>query len=303
MDLLTTVYYIMIDIWYIAGIALIIYLYKSNYVPHKVKFRDYYYTEIPSDLDPGEISMLMYHKIEPQVFTTTILTLIQKGIIELKQKNGEYYFKVIDSGGRVKLSRSENVVREFLEGIGKNKEFTLTEFEQFCGTKKGDSEFLFQYDLFKNIIMRESSRKHFFEQKKGYSFVKIMRNLGILLFITNILGRYHLISGYGLVLPILFIPFFFKTFYRRTEQYSEEYEKWTSFQNYLNELELFKEVEEFNSYTKCAIVLGSMEKLHQRKPNDKSIAFANNLNNIVLKCYRHAYLNGNRSISNLWNLK
>lgn len=303
MEILTTIYYLFLVIWYVFAIFAIIYIYQKNYAPYPLKYQERYYKKLPSDLEPGELSMLMYHKIEPQVFTTTILNLINKGVIELHLENFTYYFKILHAPGRIKLTRSENVVKEFLESISTKQELTLQDFEYYCGTKKGDSEFLFQYDLWKAMIRRESSRKHFFEEKKGYSMVKGIRNIGILLFITNIAGGYHIITGYGTILPILFLPFFFYVAYRRTETYSEEYEKWLSFKEYLSHLSDFSEVQEIHTFTKSAIVLGKMEALLNYCPQNKNFVFAHKLNQIVLKCYRHAYFNGNRSITNLWSFK
>lgn len=302
MEILTFIYYLFLIIWYIATIALIIYLYNHNYKPYPIQYKERYYQELPSDLNPAEISMLIYHRIETEVFTAMLLGLIKKGALELKQEDGNYIFTIVLSG-RKNLTRSETVILDFLPSLAKMGSFTLTDFANYCGTKRGDSEFLFQYDVWKTVARREASRKKFYEEKKGYSMIKLMKSLGIVLFIVNIAGGYHLITGYGTLLPVLFIPFFFAILYKRTEHYSEEYEKWLAFKDYLNHLKEFKEPFDINSFTMSAIVLKRIDKLLEYKSNDKSIAFAYELNKTVLKCYRHAYLKGNRSITSLWNSK
>ena len=58
----------------------------------------------------------------------------------------------------------------------------------------------------------------------------------------------------------------------------------------------FEAPKNINSYTQSAIVLKKIDALFGYKPTDKSILFAHELNRTLLKCYRHAYLNGNRSL-------
>ena len=89
----------------IGAISLIIYLYNRNYKPYPSKFHQKYYEKLPSDLEPGELSLLLYRKIEPQVFTTTILGLIKKGAIELSYYEEDYHFQLVNAPGRIKLSR------------------------------------------------------------------------------------------------------------------------------------------------------------------------------------------------------
>lgn len=303
MEILTFLYYFLLIMWYIGAIVLIIYLYNRNYKPYPNKFNQNYYEDLPSDLEPGELSILLYRKITPQVFTTVILSLIKKGALELKIYEDDYHFKVMNASGRIKLSRSETVVKDFLMSIGKMGEFSLKEMANYCGTKKGDTEFLFQFDLWKKVLRRESSKRRFFDEKQGYGMVKLVKNFGILLLIANFVGGYHLFTGYSTILPILFLPFFFSILYRRTEYYSEEYEKWLAFANYLDNLNNLKKPDNVHDFTMSAIVLKKMEALYNYAPNDKSIVFANTLHQTLMKCYRHAYLNGNRSITSIWNLK
>lgn len=303
MEILTFLYYFLLIVWYIGAMTLIIYLYNHNYKPYPCKFNQKYYEELPSDLDPGELSVLLYRKIEPQVFTTVILNLIKKGVLELKLSGGDYHFKILNAPGRIKLTRSETVVKDFLMNIGKMGEFSLKELANYCGTKRGDSEFLFQFDLWKKVLRRESSKRLFFDEKQGYGMVKLIKNFGILLLIANFVGGYHLFTGYSTILPILFLPFFFSILYRRTENYSEEYEKWLAFKNYLDNLKAFPEPKDIHDFTMSAIVLKKIDALYNYKPNDKSIVFAKTLHQTLMKCYRHAYLNGNRSLTSIWGLK
>lgn len=292
METLTFIFYFFLSLWYLGAIWLIIYLYRHNYIPYPVSFNERFYKELPSNLEPGELSILVHRKIEPQVLTTTFLKLIKKGALELQYKDGDYLFIMKE----VNLERSEKVIYDFLANIAHNGEFTLSGFNKYCNSKRGDTEFLFQFDLWKKVLRKESSSKQFFDDKKGYSYVKAMKNLEILLLIANIAGGYHLITGYGTILPIVFIPFFFKIIYRRTKEYSEEYEKWISFSEYLEHIKEFEAPKNINSYTQSAIVLKKIDALFGYKPTDKSILFAHELNRTLLKCYRHAYLNGNRSL-------
>lgn len=297
LETLTFIYQILVGIWYLFALLLILYLYFHNSIPHKVKIEKQD-LKPSSNLEAGELSILMYRKIEPQVLSVTILNLIKKGVIILKKIDSDYQFEIVNLSGRMKLARSENVIKEFLLSIGKDNIFTLTEFKNYCGSKRGDTEFLFQFDLWKNVLRKESSTKQFFENKKGYGMVKLMKNFGTLLFLTNFIGGYHTITGYVLILPALLLPLFFSKLYKRTKFYHEEYIRWMNFKD---DLEHLSDQDLSIDMIGCAIVLKKMDGLYKHKPDDKNIEFAYELNRAVMKCYHHAYLNGNRSIYGISN--
>ena len=76
-----------------------------------------------------------------------------------------------------------------------------------------------------------------------------------------------------------------------------------AFGSYLDHLKDFSEVKDINDFTISAIVLKKIDALYNYKQNDKSIKFAKELHQTLMKCYRHAYLNGNRSFTSIWSSK
>ena len=66
-------YYIICLIWYFAFIGLVLYLNFNCNLPYTPKFKEKIYPKIPSNLNPGELSSLMYKDISPNVFTATIM--------------------------------------------------------------------------------------------------------------------------------------------------------------------------------------------------------------------------------------
>jgi hypothetical protein len=90
MDKYFTIYYILCVIWYLIFIGAILYLSINDSMPYVPKFKDKFYTKIPSKLNPGELSNLMYKKMSSDVFTATIMFLVKKGILTLKRTKKDF---------------------------------------------------------------------------------------------------------------------------------------------------------------------------------------------------------------------
>ena len=86
MDKYYGIYYIVCIIWYLAFIGLLLYLNFNDSVPYTPKFKEKIFPKIPSNLNPGELSNLMYKSISPDIFTATIMFLVKKGALTLKRK-------------------------------------------------------------------------------------------------------------------------------------------------------------------------------------------------------------------------
>lgn len=78
MDRYFNIYYIVCIIWYLAFLGMILYLNFNRSVPYIPKFKEKIYSKIPSNLNPGELSNLMYKNISPNVFAATIMFLVKK---------------------------------------------------------------------------------------------------------------------------------------------------------------------------------------------------------------------------------
>lgn len=285
-------FYIVLVCWYIGVIVLLFVLYSKNSKPYATQFKEKYYKEIPSLLSSAELSYLLYHKVRPEALTSTVLNLInKKELIITPNENGYVLTKGEHKGNLSKLE--DFTLGIFLDLIGNGKQVTLSEIQNFCHDYRTNSDFLFQYKIWHKIAKNEVLQKDFFEPKKAYRWTKFHRNVGVLLFLVNILGGYHLITGYLTLFPTWFLMFYFKKTYKRKDIYQEEYIKWLAFKNYLLNHDKDKFIPEF---IKPSVVLEVIHQLHQQYPDHLNVDFANQLNEGIKKCYHNANLNGRRSL-------
>jgi len=292
MDKYFNIYYIVCIIWCLAFLGLILYLNFNCSVPYVPKFKAKVYPKIPSNLNPGELSNLMYKKISPDVFTATIMFLVKKGALTLKRTKEDFVLTLNDID--INLSPSQKVAISILiNNIGDGKQVTFKQIEDYCESNHNCSEFLINYQLWKKMMIKESNKKRFYEEKTEYNQVKFLRGTGIVLFILNIILGYHSLIGYFIIIPAYFIVLYFYKIYKRTESANEEYHKWLAFKYYLNHIdEYFYEKENIGSYIIYGLVL-KIPDLEQKLTDFHCVEKLNNMinHNVIL-----ASLKGNRSI-------
>ena len=292
MDKYFGIYYIFCIIWCLAFVGMVLYLNFNRSVPYVPKFKEKVYPKIPSDLNPGELSNLMYKKISPDIFTATIMFLVKKGALTLKRTKDDFVLSLnkIDT----KLSPSQKMVISILiSDMGNKEQVTFKQIENYCKSNQNCSEFLLNYQLWSKMIIKEANKKSFYEEKTEYNQVKFIRNLGIVLFVLNIILGYHSLIGYFIIVPACFIVLYFYKIYKRTESANEEYHKWLAFKNYLENIdEYFYEKENIGSYIIYGLVL-KIPNLEQKLNNFHCVEKLNNMinHNVIL-----ASLRGNRGI-------
>jgi len=286
------IYYVICVIWYLVFIGLILYLSLNYSLPYIPKFKEKIYPKIPSNLNPGELSNLMYKDISPNVFTATIMFLVKKGVLTLKRKKDD--FIIFLNNTDIELSISQKLVVDILmNDIGNNQKVTFKQIEDYCTSQQNCTEFLLNYKIWKKNMIKESNKKVFYEEKKDYNQVKLMRNIGLVLFALNILYGYHSIIGYFIIIPAYFIVLYFYKIYKRTIEANEEYYKWLAFKRYLYNIDkFFYEKENIGSYIIYGLVL-RIPDLEQKLTDFYCVEKLNNIinHNVIL-----ASLKCNRSI-------
>ena len=217
------IYYIICIIWCLTFLGVILNL-LLTYSASPSKFKEKVYQKIPSPLNPGELSILMYKKISPDVFSATIMFLVKKGVLTLKRKKDD--FVIILNENNIRLSPSQKMVINILiNGMGNGRQVTFNQIKDYCKSDFNCSEFLINYNLWKQMLIRESNKKKFYIDKLEYSQVKILRTTGIILFLLNIIFGFNSLIGYFIIIPACFIVLYFYKIYKRTEQANEEYHK------------------------------------------------------------------------------
>lgn len=292
MDKYFIVYYIVCIIWCLVFLGLVLYLNFNYSMPYTPKFKDKIYPKIPSNLNPGELSTLMYKKISPNVFTATIMFLVKKGVLTLKRTKSDFVLILNDTN--IKLSPSQKVVvTTLIDNMGDKKKVTFKQIEDYCKSEHNCSEFLSNYQLWNKTITKEANKKIFYVEKKEYNQVKFLRIVGIILFILNIILGFHSLLGYFIIIPAYFIVLYFCKIYKRTESANEEYHKWIAFKNYLNNIDsYFYEPENIGSYIIYGLVL-KISDLEQKLTNFHCVE---KLNSIINHSVIISSLRANRSI-------
>lgn len=304
MDTIESVYYLVVIGWYCGYIFFMGYLHVRHSIPYRNEYDKEYCESIPSPLSPGALSMLMYKKIKAEVLTATIFALIKKRILTVRAENNDYIIRLTNADyATLDLGNSQKQILEFLiDMMNDEKEVSLSTIHNYCNGNSGSSEFLFNYQIWKKIILKESYKTNFFEDKVDYSKVKLLKYIGLCLFAANFLLKTHLLIGYFILVPIYFLPLYFYKIYKRTVVANEEYYKWLAFKNYLANISDFNyDNKEIDKYLVYATILNVNEKFKVQNPTDFNADFVNRLNIAVNRCVIRANLYGNRSIKKLGN--
>lgn len=285
MEIVNTIFMIILIIWCISYIFFIIYLYVNDSKMYDLEY-DVDVTNI--DRSVQDLSLIIYKKIKPEVITASIINLINNKKITLKKEGNDYLLIKNDTEN---LSKSEQTLLDFLfNTIGNNKEVSLDKISSFCNKQSGCSAFLMTYNIWKKIIIVESNKKYLFEPKLEYNIVKLFKRTGILLFILNILLKKYSIIGFFIIVPSLFISLYFYHISKLTKEYTQEYYGWLKFRKKMVEDETL--INNKNKYLEYAVILRCFDHI---KPDEKK-QFIKKLDNEIRKCYTKATLNGNRSL-------
>ena len=175
--------------------------------------------------------------------------------------------------------------------MGDGEKVTFKQIEEYCRSQHNCSEFLINYHIWLKTMIRESNKKKFYEDKLEYNQVKSMRNVGVALFILNIILGYNSFMGFFIAIPTFFIGFYFYSIFKRTEPANEEYHKWLAFKRYLNHIEGFQyDKDNISSYLVYGLVLKTTDLEYKLT---KSRCFEK-LNNLINHNVIMSNLKGNR---------
>lgn len=286
------IFYNVLVFWYLLFILLIIHLSLFNSLEHKPDFKSYYYDKTPSNKTAGQLSMLLYRKIVPEVITATIILLINKRILKLEETQNDYIIS-LNSGVNVnKLGASDKfIISMFLENMGDNNRISFSAINKYCESNRNSSEFLLNYQIWLKIIRKESNVNNYYETKTFYSKIKLYKIIAIVLFAINIISGYYLVSGFLMLIPAYFLQVYFFNIYKRTKEANEDYHKWMAFKNYLTKFNDFKLNDtQKKDYLYYGLVL-RVDKLDNKVFSNK---YSSILNKAIKKCVRRSYKLGIR---------
>lgn len=282
MEIVNLCFNIALALWYILYILFIVYLSISSNGIYSVDD-----IIISSDLSLNDLSFIMYRKIKPEVLTASIVKLINDKKIELKKENNNFILiKKTDEN----LSKSDfNILELLFNVIGNSNEVSLQKIDKFCETRNGCSDFLLNYEIWKKLIIVSSNRKDIFEPKIDYNKVKFFKYTGILFFILNIVLKRFSILGFIVIIPSIFISFYFYHISKLTEEASKKY---YGFLKLRKDIKENNKLLENNACLEYSIILKCFDNI----PDKEKLDFVNGLDIAIKKCYKKAFFRGNRSL-------
>lgn len=285
MEQYQTLYYTILIFWYVVFLIFIVYLSQVHSGEYKSQYKNNRYTSIPSKRIAVELSLLMYKKISPEVLTVSVLAMVDKGIFRLEKIEDDYILHLNSNVNQNKLIASEKfVITLLIETMGEGDHIYFSKISSFCESNHGRATFLLNYDLWLTIIRKETALTNYYEPKTCYTKVIFCKYVGLILFLANVLLGYHSIMGYGMIIPSLFLEFYFLKIFKRTKRANDEYYKWLSFKKHLPNLEEANEENENELlYYGFLLKVKNIEKLLK-----KDYCYGM-LNDGLISCVKKAY--------------
>ena len=246
----------------------------------KATYYSKYNREFIDDYNVEVIDYLMKRNITPNALSASIMNLIYKKNIRVKEiesskkKEKDYEFTLESTEN---LSGSENLLTSFLFDTvsgGKlndeqKKVFTTLDLKKYANGTKTCSQFISSYTAWKNSVLKEGANQQFFSFTKKSS---IMGSIAlvlaiILLFLTMSFGVDYILTYVVIFMAILFFIYGIVV-YKRTIKGSEHYARWKAFRNFLDDFGAFelKELPEiilWERYLVYATIFGLADKVQK----------------------------------------
>ncbi len=240
---------------------------KSNYYSkYNREFIDEYNVEV--------IDYLMHRKITPNALSASIMNLIYKKNISVKEleKNRNYEFTLIHLD---KLNDSEKLLVDFLfDTVGKNKvntenqkTFTLKDLKKYASGTKTCTSFIKSYTAWQANVLEHGKSENFFTDSGVPKIIGLfVLFVAIFLLMYIIHNQIDFIMSY--VAIFLSVIFFIYTLviYKKTKKGSEHFARWKAFRNFLDDFGSFKlkelpEIILWERYLVYATIFGLADKV------------------------------------------
>ena len=240
---------------------------KSNYYSkYNREFIDEYNVEV--------IDYLMHRKITPNALSASIMNLIYKKNISVKEleKNKNYEFTLIHLD---KLNDSEKLLVDFLfDTVGENKvntenkkTFTLKDLKKYASGTKTCTSFIKSYTAWQANVLEHGKSENFFTDSGVPKIIGLfVLFVAIFLLMYIIHNQIDFIMSY--VAIFLSVIFFIYTLviYKKTKKGSEHFARWKAFRNFLDDFGSFelKELPEiilWERYLVYATIFGLADKV------------------------------------------
>lgn len=239
-------------------VIIIIRAYRKYDKEYKSEFNEEYLREPPSDITPAEVGYLYnFGKSSDEDVTATLLNLVHKGILDLKDKgvgitddNPDFDIVLNDGVNLNDLLDHEKVVIDlFINKIGDGKTVNTQTIKNYGKSKLGNANTMMNMgEKFSKTVKKDFKCKGYFENAKekamskagAYVFIHIIALIAILSFSV----LYNLDAGINIIVIITLIVIYavyLLSIKRRSKFGNEEYTKWCAFKNFLESFSDFSD--------------------------------------------------------------
>ncbi len=256
-----------------------IYVYFKYAKSPKSGYYSKYNREFIDEYNVEVIDYLMNHKITSNAMSASIMNLIYKKNISVKEMENKKksvkkdYIFILENEDN--LVGSEDILVKFLfDKVGKvdeegRKIFSTKDLKSYASGTKTCSVFIRNYTDWKTDVLARGRKEKFFETSSMPKvFGLIMLVLGLVWFSMGVSYGVDYVPTY--ILLIVVILFFLWTIclYKKSVRGSEHYDKWRAFKNFLQDFGAFdlKELPEivlWERYLVYATIFGLADKVQR----------------------------------------
>lgn len=218
----------------IVTIALIIRAYFKYDKEYEINFGMKYYRELPNTYGPEVLEYLLNKNISTLGYSSCILNLIDKHVLEVEKipdtKND--YFIRSSNRDDITLTPQEAKAFNFLiNDVGNGKQFTLGALKSYSKKTKTAKKFLNHYNSWVKTAIGQAEHEKFYEKNS----VGLSITIALLL---NMISGFVVISSY----PILFFInlilgigsiIYLASIKKKTKSGLLQYKQWMAFKNFL----------------------------------------------------------------------
>ncbi|NDL68790.1 DUF2207 domain-containing protein [Anaerotalea alkaliphila] len=266
-------------------------LHRTGLKRRKPVMEPMYYRDLPGDLFPAELDLLVHHYSEREnvsrQITGTLLDLVYKGWIRVEESPGAGVF-----GNRRDLALSYRILEGEMVAIhehalldflfnqvgGGSSKVSLQELKKYCGGKRTYAQAYSFYKDFESKVASLAEGRGFFERERnrqpGILSFHLFLSLGLMVLTMVLVQNVEFLQGtlvaavgIGSLLGFLTVAAFGKKVKRLlTQEGEDQYALWKAFRKFLEEFTTFqdKELPElflWEKYLVYATVLGVSKQL------------------------------------------
>ncbi|MCM1053437.1 MAG: DUF2207 domain-containing protein [Ruminococcus sp.] len=266
-------------IFLVTSIIVIIFIYFKYGKSPKSTYYSKYNREFIDDYNVEVIDYLMHKKITPNAMSASIMNLIYKKNISVKEidnskkKNKKDYVFTLENTDNLK--NSEVTLVEFLfDKVGhKNtdgtKNFSTIDLKNYANGTKTCNKFISSYTSWKNSVTRYGEKEQFYEKSAVPIGICIgLFIIGVILFIYNTSNGIDFFLLFFVPIMCIILMFYGILVDKKTIKGVDHYTKWKAFKNFLNDFGAFdiKELPEivlWERYLVYATIFGLADKVQK----------------------------------------